>query len=195
MPAECVFEEEVGWEWAGEGAAFVGEGGFFEGDEVAFGVGPLFGGEGDEAGAGEGVEEGVEDFAVGGWVLRRAPVESSVWSLPVARDGAIESAKDGAELAVFFGGGGAEGLGGGVLRGAEVAVAAGAEAVGGVAEVLDEGGHAALRGFGELDHAVDLVAAEGDLVVVAFAPCGAAWERLRWRGRCRPCRWWRRLGR
>ena len=48
----------------------------------------------------------------------------------------------------------------------------GAEAVFGVAEVLDECGHAALRGFGELDHAVDLRAAEGDLLVVAFAPCG-----------------------
>ena len=106
-------------------------------------------------------------------VLRSALVESSVWSLPVARVWPVEGAEDGAELAVFFGGGGAEGLGGGVLRGAEVAVAAGAEAVGGVAEVLDEGGHAALRGFGELDHAVDLVAAEGDLVVVAFAPCCA----------------------
>ncbi len=53
-------------------------------------------------------------------------------------------------------------------------MAAGAEAVGGVAEVLDEGGHAALRGFGELDHAVDLGATEGDLVVVAFAPGGLA---------------------
>ena len=63
---------------------------------------------------------------------------------------------------VFVVGGGAEGLGGGV-GGAEVAVAAGAVAVGGVAEVADEGGHAALRGFGEGDHAVDLGAAEGEL--------------------------------
>jgi len=42
---------------------------------------------------------------------------------------------------------------------------------GGVAEVLNEGGHAALRGFGELDHAINLLAAEGELVVVALAPC------------------------
>ena len=34
----CVFEEEIGWEGAGEGAAFVGEGGFFVGDYVAFGI-------------------------------------------------------------------------------------------------------------------------------------------------------------
>ena len=86
---------------------------------------------------------------------------------------AVECSEDGAELAFFFGGGWAEGLRGGVLWGAEVAVAAGAEAVGGVAEVLDERGHAALRGFGELHHAVDLLAAEGELVVVAFAPCCA----------------------
>ena len=69
-----------------------------------------------------------------------------------------------------MGRGGAEGLGGGALGGAEVAVAAGAEAVGGVAEVLDEGGHAALGGFGVGDHAVDLAAAEGELLVVAGAP-------------------------
>ena len=56
-------------------------------------------------------------------------------------------------------------------------MAAGAEAVGGVAEVLDEGGHAALRGFGEGDHAVDLAAAEGELLVVAAAP-GFAGVRL-----------------
>ena len=40
--------------------------------------------------------------------------------------------------------------------------------------MLDEGGHAALRGLGELNHAVDLGAAEVDLFVVAFAPCGLA---------------------
>ena len=51
-------------------------------------------------------------------------------------------------------------------------MAAGAETVASVAEVLDEGGHSALRGLGELDHAVDLAAAEGDLLVVGFAPCG-----------------------
>ncbi len=85
-----------------------------------------------------------------------------MWSLPVDLGVAVvEGAEDVAELAVFLLRGGAEGLGGGALGGAEVAVAAGAEAVGGVAEVLDEGGHAALRSFGEGDHAVDLAAAEG----------------------------------
>ncbi len=40
----------------------------------------------------------------------------------------------------------------------------------GVAEVADEGGHAALRSFGELDHAVELGAAVGELLLVAGAP-------------------------
>ncbi len=87
---------------------------------------------------------------------------------------AFEGFEDGAELAVLLRGGLAEGLCGGSLGRAEVAVAAGAKAVGGVAEVLDEGGHAALRSFGEGDHAVDLAAAEGELRVVAGAPVGLA---------------------
>jgi hypothetical protein len=73
-------------------------------------------------------------------------------------------------LAVFLCSWLAEGLGGGSLGGAEVAVAAGAEAVGGVAEVLDEGGHAALRSFGEAGHLVNLGAAKGELFVVAGLP-------------------------
>jgi len=77
-------------------------------------------------------------------------------------------------VTLFFSGWGAEGLCGGALWGAEVAVAAGAESVSGVAKVLDESSHAALRGFGELNHAVDLRAAEVDLLVVAFTPCGPA---------------------
>ena len=47
-------------------AAFVGECGFFVGAWIALGVGPLLGDEGDEGGAGERVEEGVEGFAVFG---------------------------------------------------------------------------------------------------------------------------------
>jgi hypothetical protein len=43
----------------------VGEGGFLVGKDLAFGVGEGFGGEGDEAGAGEGVEQDVELFAIG----------------------------------------------------------------------------------------------------------------------------------
>ena len=66
------------------------------------------------------------------------------------------------------------GSGRGSLGGAKVAAAAGAEAVGGVAEVLDEGGHAALRGLSEGGHAVDLLAAEVELGVVAGAPPGVA---------------------
>jgi len=53
-------------------------------------------------------------------------------------------------------------------------VAAGAVGVGGVAEVADEGGHAALRGLGEGDHAVDLAAAELDLLLVTCLPVGCA---------------------
>ena len=87
----------------------------------------------------------------------------------MARDRRDEGGEDGAEVAVFRGGGWGR-FARRRLRGAEVAVAAGAEAVGGVAEVLDEGGHAALLGLGEGDHAVDLGAAEGDLGVVAGAP-------------------------
>ena len=80
---------------------------------------------------------------------------------------AVEGANDGGELAEVFGGGGAE-VGG--IGGADVAVAAGAGAVGGVAEVADEGGHAAGLRLGEGGHAVDLRASEGDLGVVALAP-------------------------
>ena len=44
--------------------------------------------------------------------------------------------------------------------------------VGGVAEVTDEGGHAAGGGLGEGDHAVDLGAADGDLGFVGGLPAG-----------------------
>ena len=47
------------------------------------------------------------------------------------------------------------------MGGSEVTVVAGKQAVGGVAEVLDEGGHAALWSFGEGRYALDLGAAEG----------------------------------
>ena len=143
----------------------MGERGSLEGDDVAFGVGEGVGGEGDEAGAGEGVEESVELFAVD------AEGESSVWSLPVARGRvAVEGAEDGAEMAVLLLWWVAKGLRGGAFGGAEVAVAAGAETVGGVAEVLDEGGHAALRVSAKRGHAVDLGTAEGELGVVAGLP-------------------------
>ena len=82
----------------------------------------------------------------------------------------VELAEDGEELAGLLRRGLAEGAGGGALGGAEVTVAAGAKAVGGVAEVLDEGGHAALGGLGEGGHTVDLAAAEGELLIVAGAP-------------------------
>ena len=82
-------------------------------------------------------------------------------------------------MTFFLCGGNAEGLGGGILRGAEVAVTTGTKAVGGVAEVLNERGHAALRRLGELDHAVYLSTAEADLLVVAFAPCCLSWSIFR----------------
>jgi hypothetical protein len=161
---------------AGQGfAAFVGEGGFFEGDEVAGGVGPLFGGDGDEAGAGEDSEEELERAAaeVGG--VGEGSGEEFGVELAGGAGLAFEGAEDGHEAAEVVGIGFADGLGatgdgaGGV---AEVAVTAGAGSVGGVSEVADEGGHAALGLLGELGHAVDLGFAEGDLGVVALAPGG-----------------------
>ena len=86
------------------------------------------------------------------------------------RDCPSSARRIAAELAKVFDVGRAEGLGRRGVGRAEVACAAGAMGVGGVAEVADEGGHAALLGFGEGDHAVDLGAAEGDLGVVAGAP-------------------------
>ena len=106
-----------------------------------------------------------------------------------------EGGEDGAEVAGLRGGGRGEGLGGGGGGRAEVALAAGAVGVGGVAEVADDGGHAALLGFGEGDHAVDLGAAEGDLGFVAGAPGFFAGDGRRCGGRCRRGRWWLRPGR
>ena len=146
------------------GAAFVGERGALEVDDVAFGVGEGVGGEGDEAGAGEGVEVDVELLAVDAEGEVGVELSGGAWGRTV------EGAEDGAELAVFLCSGLAEGLGGGSFGRAEVAVAAGAEAVGSVAEVLDEGGHAALRSFGVASHGVDLGAAKGELSVVAGLP-------------------------
>ena len=60
--------------------------------------------------------------------------------------------------------------GAGVAGVADVAEAAGGGAVGGVAEVLDQRVHAAVGGFGEGDHAVDLGAANGDLRLVGGLP-------------------------
>jgi len=70
-------------------------------------------------------------------------------------------------------------LRGGLMRGlrgvaaagvADVAEAAGGGFIAGVAEVLDEGGHAAGGGLGEGYHAVDLGAADGDLRFVGSLP-------------------------
>ena len=97
-------------------------------------------------------------------------------SLPVEGErlgDALSSRRIARELAGLFRSGRVEGLRGGGGGGAEVAEAAGTVRVGGVAEVADDGGHAALLGFGECDHAVDLGAAEGDLGLVGGAPgCG-----------------------
>ena len=96
------FEEEIGWEGTGEGAAFVGEGGFFEGDDVAFGVGPLISVESDETGASERVEKGVKDFAVGGW--RAAECAGGELGVEFAGGAglSVECTEDGAELAFLF---------------------------------------------------------------------------------------------
>jgi len=151
----------------------VGQRGLFEGDEVSFGVGPLLAGERDETRTNEGIEESVEDFSVGGFgVAERAARKFSV-EFSCGAGLTFECFEYGSELAGFFGRWDAEDLRGGALRGAEVAVAAGAEAVGGVTEVLDESGHTALRRFGKLDHAIDLIAAERELFVVTLAPCRA----------------------
>ena len=155
----------------------MGEGGFLVGDDVAFGIGEGVGGEGDEAGAGEGVEEGVEDFAIvaGGGVAQGAGGEFGVEFAGGAGLAVVESAEDGAELAVFFGVGWAEGLGGGGVAGRRSrSVPQGRRPSAVSPKWLDEGGHAALLGFGEGDHAVDLGAAEGDLCVVAARQVGAA---------------------
>ena len=168
-----VREDDAG-EFGGVGvAAFVGEGGFFVGDgaAVVF-AGEGVGGEGDEAGASEGIEEDVELFAVD------AEREVGVELAGGARGCVGEGGEDGAEVAGLRGGGRGEGLRGGGVGRAEVACTAGTMSVGGIAEVADDGGHAALLGFGEGGHAVELGAAEGDLGFVAGAPglgrCSAA---------------------
>ncbi len=104
----------------------------------------------EEARTGESIEVGVKLLAV-----------DSECEIGVEFSGGfgvaiVEGGEDVLELAGLLCGGLAEGLRGGVLGGAEVAVAAGAQAVGGVAEVLDQGVHAALRRFGVGDDAVDL---------------------------------------
>ena len=60
----CVAEPDGGEGRVVGGAAFVGDGGLAVGDVAAFGGAEGVVGEGDEAGAGEGVEEGVEVLAV-----------------------------------------------------------------------------------------------------------------------------------
>ena len=145
-------------------AAFVGEPSSLEVDDVAFWVGEGVGGEGDEASAGESVEVDVELLAVDAEGEVGVELARGAWGRTV------EGAENGAKLAVFLCSWLAEGLGGGSLGGAEVAVAAGAETVGGVTEVLDESGHAALWCLGEAGHLVDLGAAKGELFVVAGLP-------------------------
>ena len=91
-----VFEEDVEIVAFVAGAAFVGERGALEVDERAFGVGEAVGGERDEAGAGEGVEIGVELLAVD------AEGEVGVELAGGLCGSAVEGAEDGAELAVFL---------------------------------------------------------------------------------------------
>ena len=88
----------------------MGEGGFFVGDDVAFGVGPLIGVQGDQTGAGEGVEEGVEDFAVGGWGVAQGTGGELGVEFAGGAGLAVEGVEDGPELAIFFSGGWTEGL-------------------------------------------------------------------------------------
>src|ERR1017187_4834795 len=94
----------------------------------------------------------------------------SVWRLPVAREGTWASAEDGAEVAGLRGRGFGKGLRGCGVGGGEVALATGTVGVGGVAEVADDGAHAALLRFREGDHAVELRTAKCDLGFVAGPP-------------------------
>src|ERR1700691_3650694 len=139
----------------------MGEADFLVGDFAAEGIGPGFGGKGEEACAGEAIEEAVEAFAV---LTDRRVSEEAACGHGAA---GFERGEDGAEVAVF----GWYGLGvvlrGGGLGRAEVAVAAGAAGSGAIAKVADECGHAALRGFGEFDDAVELGAAVGELSFVS----------------------------
>ena len=152
----------------------MGEGDFFVGDDVAFGVGEGLGGDGDEAGARESVQQHVECAAVagGGGSAQGACGEFGV-ELAGGGGAVAQCGEDGAEMARLLGRGRGEVLRGAGAGGAEVAFAAGAVAVCGVAEVLDDGGHAALLRLREGGDAVELGAAEGDLGVVSGAPgCG-----------------------
>ncbi len=146
----------------------MGERGSLEVDDVALRIGEGIGGESDETGSGEGVKVDVELLAVD------SEGEVGVELAGGAGGGSVEGAENRPELAVLLRGGLVEALSGGTLGRAEVAVAAGAQVVRGVAEVLDESRHAALRGFGEAGHAIDLGTAERELAVVAGTPVIAA---------------------
>ena len=64
------------------------------------------------------------------------------------------------------------------MRRAEIAVAARSQAIGGIAEVLDERGHPALLRVGEGCHTVELGAAERQLSIVASTPVPPRCDRL-----------------
>ena len=148
-----------------EFSSFVGEVDLLVGDFAAEGVGPGFGGKCDEASAGEAVEEAVEVFAV--FADRRVSEEAACGHCAVR----FENGEDCAEVAIF----GWCGVGVALRRSgvgrAEVAMAAGTAGSGAIAEVADQGGHAALRGLSEFDDAVELGAAVGELGFVSGAPC------------------------
>ncbi len=87
----------------GEGAAFIGEGGFAEGNLAAFGIGEGFRGEGEEAGASEAVEEGIEGAASCGKVGAAADISEKAAGGFGA--GGLQVAKDAAEVALLLGSG------------------------------------------------------------------------------------------
>ena len=156
-------------------AALVGQGDLLERDHLAGRVGPLFGAHRDKCGARERIEQRVEGATVlGGWGGAQGAGGEFGVQLAGGAGLAVQRAEDGGELAEVLGVGLAKALGGRGRGVAGVAMPAWTRAVGGVAKVADEGGHAAVLALGKRNHAVDLRAAECHLLVVAGAPCSRA---------------------
>lgn len=107
-------EQDVEGVVVGEGSAFIGERRFAEGDFAAFGIGESLGSEGDEAGAGEAVEECVKGAAGCGEAGAAADVgEEAAGGFGA---GGEQLAEDAAEVAFLLRGGLGVRLGGGALR-------------------------------------------------------------------------------